>query len=176
MSRGRHAEGMWIIREGRVHLFVGAGRQHQIVQVIERNDVLGDLELALGVRFAYSARAATDTVALYLDRFSFDRLMVDRPELARRWLTNIARRASNGQHRIVGLLGKSLAVQVARLLREEAVHNAINLPQRTLAAMLGVQRPSLNKVLKDLEKRGLIEVGYGRVSIRDPAGLAHLAG
>jgi Mn-dependent DtxR family transcriptional regulator len=41
--------------------------------------------------------------------------------------------------------------------------------------MLGVQRPSLNKVLKDLEKKDLIALGYGRIEITDATGLESLA-
>jgi CRP/FNR family transcriptional regulator, cAMP and macrophage regulator len=44
------------------------------------------------------------------------------------------------------------------------------LPQRTLAAMLGAQRPSLNKVLRELEEVGAVKLGYARVEIVD-AGL-----
>jgi len=48
----------------------------------------------------------------------------------------------------------------------------VELPQRTLAAMLGVQRPSLNKVLKDLERDGLIRISYAAVEVLDRARLA----
>jgi Mn-dependent DtxR family transcriptional regulator len=41
--------------------------------------------------------------------------------------------------------------------------------------MLGVQRPSLNKVLKELERDGLIRIGYAAIEILDLAGLAHRA-
>ena len=51
----------------------------------------------------------------------------------------------------------------------------VTLPQRTLAAMLGVQRPSLNKVLKDLERDGLIRIGYSAIDILDPGRLARCA-
>jgi DNA-binding FadR family transcriptional regulator len=49
-------------------------------------------------------------------------------------------------------------------------------PQRTLAAMLGVQRPSLNKVLKHLEQGGLIRIHYGAITILDRPGLTRRAG
>jgi Mn-dependent DtxR family transcriptional regulator len=42
----------------------------------------------------------------------------------------------------------------------------------TLAAMLGVARPSLNKVLKDLERGGLIQISYSTIEVPDPARLA----
>ena len=47
----------------------------------------------------------------------------------------------------------------------------MELPQRTLAAMLGVQRPSLNKVLKDLERDGLIRISYSTIEVLDRARL-----
>jgi len=43
----------------------------------------------------------------------------------------------------------------------------VELPQRTLAAMLGVQRPSLNKVLKDFERDGLIRISYAAIEVLD---------
>jgi CRP/FNR family transcriptional regulator, cAMP and macrophage regulator len=49
------------------------------------------------------------------------------------------------------------------------------LAQRTLAAMLGVQRPSLNKVLKDFGRDRLITVRYAAVDVLDPARLTRLA-
>ncbi|HEY1575393.1 MAG TPA: helix-turn-helix domain-containing protein [Pseudonocardiaceae bacterium] len=41
--------------------------------------------------------------------------------------------------------------------------------QQILAAMLGVRRPSLNKILKDFERRGLIDLSYRAITIHDSA-------
>jgi Mn-dependent DtxR family transcriptional regulator len=51
----------------------------------------------------------------------------------------------------------------------------VPLPQRTLAAMLGAQRPSLNKILKELERDGLITIHYAAIDITDPDRLARRA-
>lgn len=75
------------------------------------------------------------------------------------------------QARLLALLGGSLAAQAASLLAEEAVDGRVELPQRTLAAMLGVARPSLNKVLKDLERDGLIKINYSAIGVLGRAGL-----
>jgi CRP-like cAMP-binding protein len=53
---------------------------------------------------------------------------------------------------------------------------AVRLPQRTLAAMLSVQRPSRNTVLKQFQRRGLLAVGYRSIRILDDAALQRLAG
>jgi len=174
-SEGRPAKGVWIVRDGEVELFVGSGRARQVVEVLGPGGIDGDIQSLLGLRLAYSARAATDLSAWFLAIQSFRQLLSDRPVLAGRWLTSVASRIANSHRRIVALLGQSLTVQVARLLRDEAIDREVHLPQRTLAAMLCVQRPSLTKVLKELEKRGLVDIGYGRITITDPAGLTQLA-
>ena len=83
----------------------------------------------------------------------------------------MAHRLAASQARVLALLGGSLAAQAASLLAEEAVEERVELPQRTLAAMLGVQRPSLNKVLKDLERDGLIRISYSTIEVLDRARL-----
>lgn len=70
---------------------------------------------------------------------------------------------------------RSLPGQLARLLIDEAVEDRIPVTQRTLAAMLGVHRPSLNRVLKQFEGEGLLSLGYGRIQIRSRAGLEQFA-
>ncbi len=100
--------------------------------------------------------------------------MRDHPTVARRWLSSVAARVARGQQRLVGLLGRSLTEQTTRLLLDEHINGRVLLPQRTFAAMLGVQRPSLNKVLKDLERKGLISLGYGRIELNDTKGLEAL--
>jgi len=175
-ATGKPSQGVWIIRGGMVELVVGAGARRLVIQLLHPGDVDGDVELLLGMPFPYTARSVADTEYLFLEERAFERLLREHPAVARRWLSSVAARVAGGQRRIVGLLGKSLSVQVARLLTEEATDGRVRLPQRTLAAMLGVHRPSLNKVLKQFEHQRLLEVGYGEIRLLDPQGLAQLAG
>ena len=76
------------------------------------------------------------------------------------------------------MLGRPLPAQLAGLLLDEADGDAdrgvVRLPQRTLAAMLGVARPSLNKILKEFERHGLVEVGYSSVQLVDVEALRRI--
>jgi CRP/FNR family cyclic AMP-dependent transcriptional regulator len=47
----------------------------------------------------------------------------------------------------------------------------IEVRQKEVAEMLGVARQTLQPVLKRLERKGLVELGYGEISISDPDGL-----
>lgn len=51
----------------------------------------------------------------------------------------------------------------------------IRLPQEVFASMLGVQRTSINPVLRGFQSAGLIATGRGRVTVTDRHGLQHRA-
>jgi CRP-like cAMP-binding protein len=169
---GDAAAGVWIVRDGRVELSMGAGRRRAVVYLLRPGDVDGDIQLLLGMPMPYTGRALTGATCLFLSTRDFEHLLAARPPIARRWLSSVAQRLAASQARVLGLLGGSLTAQACQLLGEEAGDGRVALPQRTLAAMLGVQRPSLNKVLKELERDGLIRIGYSAIDILDAAGLA----
>jgi CRP-like cAMP-binding protein len=170
---GRHDHpSVWIVRSGRLELVSGSGAGRVVVQILRGGDVDGDIQLLLDMPMPYTARALDDVELLHLAHEDFERLLATRPSIARRWLSSVAERLNTSQLRILGLLGRTLSQQTARLLLDEAVDGMVELPQRTLAAMLGVRRPSLNKVLKELEKDGLIAVRYSAIDIIDRDALA----
>jgi CRP/FNR family transcriptional regulator, cAMP and macrophage regulator len=154
-AAGQAPSRVWIVRHGQIELAVGSGRRRVVVDVLRAGDVDGDIALLLEMPMPYTARALDDSTCLYLDRAAFDTLLAARLNVARRWLSSVAQRVSAAQGRLVAMLGRPLPAQVAQLLIDESVDGTVQLAQRTLAAMLGVQRPSLNKILKDFERRRL---------------------
>jgi CRP/FNR family transcriptional regulator, cAMP and macrophage regulator len=175
-ATGQAPKGVWIVRSGLLELAVGSGRRRAVVALLRPGDVDGDIQLLLGMAPPYTARAVEDSDCLFLSAVAFERLLAERPAIARRWLSSVAARLAASQARLLGLLGGSLAEQAARLLLDEATDDVVPLPQRTLAAMLGVQRPSLNKLLRDFQRHGLIELSYRSVRILDSEGLRRRSG
>jgi CRP-like cAMP-binding protein len=174
--RGQPASGVWILQRGRVELSVGAGRRRTVVHVLRPGDVDGDIQQLLDMPLPYTARVLDDATVLSLTAADFEHLLATSPPITRRWLSSVAQRLAASQMRLLGLLGRTLTEQVAGLLLDEAIDGEVSLPQRTLAAMLGAQRPSLNKILKELEREGLIGVRYAAIDILNPDGLTKRAG
>lgn len=166
--------GVWIVRSGHVELDVVTPRGRVVVGVLRPGDVEGDLPLLLDLPVPYSARAVDDTVCLHLSPADFESLLGRHPAVSRRWLSSVAQRLATSHGRLISLLGRPLVAQVAGLLLDESDEGTVRLPQRTLAAMLGAARPSLNKVLKDLERQGLVAVDYGAVRVLDEDGLGRV--
>jgi Mn-dependent DtxR family transcriptional regulator len=48
------------------------------------------------------------------------------------------------------------------------------LTQSTVAALLGVRRPSINRVLRRFARNGMVQVSYGKVQIIGAAALARV--
>lgn len=168
---GEPPEGIWILRRGLVELSVGSGRRRSVVGLLRPGDVDGDIAHLLSMPLPYDARALQESTVLYLRAVDLENLLTTRPGIARRWLTSVALRLAATQSRLLDLLGRSLNEQVARLLADEATDGSVPLPQHTIAAMLGVRRPSLNKILKELERDGLIAIRYGAIDILDAEAL-----
>lgn len=174
-AAGEPSAGVWVVRSGMLELTVGVGPRKVIVAVLRAGDVDGDLQLLLGMPMAYAARASTPAECLFLPAARFEVLLATHPAVSRRWLTSVAGRLATTQQRLIDLLGRPLPAQLARLLLDEQVEGVVALAQSTLAALLGVRRPSLNRVLAEWERAGLVATSYRQVSLTDAKALRRLA-
>ena len=168
--------GVWVIREGHIELAVGSGPRRAVAEVLRPGDVAGDTQLLLGIALPYTARNLTRASCLFIDSADLRRLLTRYPAITRPWIASCASRLVTSNTRLLHLLAGSLHARVARLLIVQAVDGVVPLAQHVLAAMLGVGRPSLNKTLKELERRQLVGVGYRAVRILNRPALVRLAG
>lgn len=164
-----------IVREGCLELVVAGASGRVVIQTLRPGSIDGDIQLLLGIPMPYETRATTATTCLLLPQAAFEDLLATHPQLSRRWLTSVAQRLAGSHRRLTSLLGEPLEVQVAQLLLDESVDDVVVLPQTTVAALLGVRRPSVNRVLRDLARRGLVEISYGKVHIVDRSALGAAA-
>lgn len=161
-----------IVREGCLELAVHGSTGRMVIQTLRAGDIDGDIQMLLDMPMPYETRANVDTTCLTVDRRAFEELLATHPQVARRWLTSVSQRLARSHSRLTSLLGQPLEVQVAQLLLEEQVDGVVGLTQTTVAALLGVRRPSVNRVLRRFAGRGLVALSYGRVQILDAAALA----
>jgi CRP-like cAMP-binding protein len=187
LGEQRHAGGTFVFREGdasaRVHIVrdgaielsrANAGRRVTI-QTLQPGDVFGDVPLFLGEPEPFDARAVVDSTVLSMDAETLFRLMATRPRLARRWMVSLAGRMAGLQQRLIQLLAGGLEAQLAALLLERSDEaGRVSMSQSQLASLLGVQRTSVQRVLKQLGDAGLLEVGYRKIELTDRAGLMSL--
>lgn len=171
---GDESTAVCIVRDGCLELAVRGATGRMVIQTLWPGDIDGDIQMLLGKPMPYETRANTDSTCLMLERTAFERLLATHPQLSRRWLTSVSQRLARSHSRLTHLLGQPLQVQVAQLLLEEAADDVVSLTQTTVAALLGVRRPSVNRVLRRFTRGGLVEVSYGKVRILDASALARV--
>ncbi|WP_165989898.1 Crp/Fnr family transcriptional regulator [Streptomyces sp. YIM 98790] len=174
--QGRMPDGVWIVRSGTLELVAGSGPDRVVIGVLTSCGVAGDAPLLLGSPAGYTARALTDVQAGFLPAEAFLAMLDSSPALTRLWLRSLARQHTRTQEVLAQTLNCSAERRVAGLLLREAHGATVRCSQTTLAGMLGLRRPTLNRVLKTFEREGLLRVGYRRVELLDTAGLTRLAG
>jgi CRP-like cAMP-binding protein len=171
---GAEPTAVCIVRDGCLELAVSTSSGRVVIQTLRPGGIDGDIQLLLGMPMPYETRANTATTCLLLYRADFEELLASHPQLSRRWLTSVSQRLARSHSRLTSLLGEPLEVQVAQLLLDESVDSVVALTQTTVAALLGVRRPSVNRVLRTFVRAGLVELSYGKVRILDRAGLQSL--
>jgi CRP-like cAMP-binding protein len=174
-KRGDPAAQVHVVRTGSVELSRTINGRRVTLQLLHPGDVFGDVPALLGEPEPFDARAVEDSTVLSMDAASLFALLQTRPTVARRWFVSLAERMAGLQNRLVDLLAGGLESQLASLLlREAGTTGDARLTHAHLAELLGVQRSSVQRVLKSLEAAGLIELHYRRIELVDRPGLLSL--
>lgn len=163
--RGTSPQGVWVVRSGVLQSVTGAGRQRTVLRMVHPGDITGDVPLLLGRPATETVRALTDVQAGFLPADHFLDLLTGSAGLARVWLTGMARR----HHRLCEALTQSVRgsaeQRVASLLLREAREGVVSCSQDTLGKMLGLHRPTVNRVLRQFAHEGLLKIGYRQVEL-----------
>lgn len=169
LSPGQPAEGAYIVEAGEVQLFLRRGDRRLLVSVQRTGGVFGDVPLLCEQQFAYTATARTDATLLRLGTSDLNRLLVEHPAVALRWLSSVVQRLELAHRRIVELTVGSLRSRVLALLADEAGGGIteVRLTQTEIAALLGASRQSVSRVLAELTAEGLVRRQYGSIEIVD---------
>lgn len=173
--QGEQAAKVHVVRTGSVELSRTVKGRRVILQVLRPGDVFGDVPVFLGEPEPFDARAVEDCTVLELDAAALYQLLQTRPLVARRWFVSLAERMAGLQGRLVDLLAGGIEAQLTSiLLREADSSGRVHATQGSLAGMLGVQRSSVQRVLKLLEAARLVELHYRCIDLVDRGGLVSL--
>lgn len=165
------------VTSGMLHICaLHADGSEGVIGVVEPGNWVGEVALLEQLPRAYGARAQEESSLLAVTAQDFARLM-QRASFAQaiaRLLAGRLRMAMGGLGNAALGTRERVARRLAILAHGDATQAAaprasITTSQETLAAMLGISRPTLNKELRELEKAGAVVLHYGRIDITDLA-------
>ena len=156
-QRGDPANEFWYVESGSVQVGrYGIGGRLLLLALLGPGDTFGELAFMGEFPRTVDSIAGSDCTLIRIGNTELQSLMMSDPAITRLLLKTMA-----------------LTVQDALLqLRGDQQEGAtIRATQQDLADLVGVSRVSLGKALTKLQAAGLIEPGYGAVTIPDGAAL-----
>jgi CRP/FNR family transcriptional regulator len=148
---------------------------------LRAGDMFGELAMFSGERRSATIEAVEDTTAVALLGADVRRLLAASPEIAVKMLVALAERVRSANDRIASQSFQSVASRVAGVLaaQVQARQNegagqsdvVVQMTQADIAELAGTSRESASRFLATLERAGIVELGRGKVVVRDPAAL-----
>jgi CRP/FNR family transcriptional regulator, cyclic AMP receptor protein len=173
---GDPADAVYLLDHGRVAVRVQTPQGDEVIlNVLGPGQVFGELAL-IDPR---SRRTATVTAleaceAIALHRSQFEALRTAGPQVDRFLVASLAAQVARLSEHLLEVLFVPTPLRVIRrllVLAEEFADARIPVTQEELGLMSGTTRPTVNEVLRDLERQGAVRLGRGRIEVRDAAGL-----
>lgn len=183
---GEPCRGLFIVLDGSIKVYRSTpdGRE-QILYIEVPTHTLAELPLLDGGPYPASARAAEDSLILFLPRDAFQALYRTNPEIADAVIQDMGRRLRRLVRLVDRVTLKDVPARVAAALLDEAAtagaaHDGgeFDLPvaQDEMARGLATTRESVARALARFRRAGLIDQQGSRIRLRDVARLRDIAG
>ncbi len=153
---------------------------------LKAGEVFGEIALLDGGERSADAVALTNCELVALERRDLLAALQRNPEACLRLLEVVCKRLRETDERITEIAFFELPVRLAKVLLRIAVRPGtgaaraanpkVALSQRELGNMIGGTRESVNRCLRDWQRRGIIRLAKGWIILEDSAALTELAG
>jgi CRP/FNR family transcriptional regulator, cyclic AMP receptor protein len=150
---------------------------------LKAGEVFGEIALLDGGERSADAVALTKCELLALERRDLMAALQRNPEACLRLLEVVCKRLRETDERITEIAFFELPVRLAKVLLRTAAPGAaraaspkVALSQRELGNMIGGTRESVNRCLRDWQRRGIIRLAKGWIILEDTTALTELAG
>jgi len=127
------------------------------------------------VPYPAEATAAAGTDAIFVPAAELRSLFTEEPAVQRYVVDVFASRLTDLMQLADEVAFGSIETRLARLLLREAHAQKVALTHAELASMLGTAREVVSRTLDKMQRRGWVQLGRRRVTLRDPEALRQLA-
>lgn len=169
---GDPADALHLLDRGRVAVRVLTPQGDQVIlTVLGPGKVFGELALVdPKARRTATITALEDCETIVLHQATFESLRTAYPQIDRFLVASLAAQVAwLSDHLLEMLFVPSQLRVIGRLLvlAEEFGDAPITMTQEELGLMSGTTRPTVNEVLRDLDRQGAVRLGRGRIEVLD---------
>src|SRR5919202_3155440 len=175
---GETGEVLFLLTEGAVQIYRMSpeGRKLVIAKLLPFS-FFGEMSCIGQGMYDTFAEVSEDSLIVTMNCAVLNRLLVTRPQVARRILEAFGRRVLEAERQLEETVFKGMTARVAALLLREADGDEVEgLSHQDIAERLGVYRETATNALNELKAASLIQIGRKHVRILDRERLSRVAG
>jgi len=174
LRAGEETDALYIILSGRVKVLIPDEEGHEVIlSVLGPHDFFGEMGLLDDQVRSASVETLEPCEMLRLTRSGFTGVMKENFDLSMLIIRNLVKRLREADRKIESLALIDVYGRVARLLLDMA-HNVDGKwvvehapPKQEIARMIGASREMVSRVVKDLQRKGLIRAEKRKIFVLD---------
>jgi CRP/FNR family cyclic AMP-dependent transcriptional regulator len=184
-AKGSPGQSLMAVLRGSIKISsLSSDGKEVVFRIINAGEIFGEIGALDGEERSADATAMTECELLVLNRRDFLRVLENRADLCLSLLRILCRRLRLTSEQVEDVMFRHLESRVAKALLHLAesvgLHGPqgksveLHLSQRELGNMAGGSRESVNKILQNWHRQGLIDLGKASVLIHDIEALRRL--
>lgn len=173
-SEGNHPSRLFYIQKGKVKTYKrNDDGKELIVGLYNEGDFIGYIPLMEGKTYRETAEALEDTELAIIPRSEFEELLGSNPAVMKKFISILARNIDDKEEQLLAIAYNSLRKKVADTLvtlykkynQKNDPDFQIDLSRENLAAIAGVAKESLIRMLGELKDEKLIELDGSKIKL-----------
>lgn len=175
-------EVLFLLKEGRVQLYrLSPEGKKLVVAELGPGAVFGEMSFVGQGMHNTFAESLEECLICVMSRVDVERILVNKPQVAVRFMEAMARRLQAAEAQLEDLAFKSIPSRLAGLLIKlsdpsDGTPRVAGYTHQDMAEMLGTYRETTTQTLNDFKDEGWIAIGRKKIDILDVAALESLAG
>ncbi|HYG90229.1 MAG TPA: Crp/Fnr family transcriptional regulator [Azospirillum sp.] len=175
-QKGDPGDSMMAVIRGRVKICSHSiDGKELVLSIVNKGGLFGEIALLDGEPRTADAVALEETDLLVLDRSALMPLLTGRPDVAFRIIGVLCKRLRQTSEHLEDTLFLEASSRFARALKRladafgrpapEGIRLDIKLSQQQLGCLVGVSRESINKLLNEWQRAGVIQMSSGYITL-----------
>ncbi|MDP4285189.1 MAG: response regulator [Bacteroidota bacterium] len=177
-SEGNRPSRLFYVQKGKVKIYkTNDDGKELAVGLFNQGDFLGHVALLEGTAYKETAVAMEDTELSVIPKEDFEELMSINKEVARKFITLLAKNITDIEELLVKMAYNSLRKKVADSLitLQKKYKTSLNITRENLATIAGTATESMIRTLGDFKNEKLIDMRDGTIVILNEKKLENLA-
>jgi len=183
LRAGEETDALYVVLSGRVKVLIPDEEGHEVIlSIIGPHEYFGEMGLLDEQSRSASVETLEPCEMLRLSKAGFTGILKDNFELAMLIIQNLVKRLREADRKIESLALIDVYGRVARLLIDMAQNTADGKwvvehapAKQEIARMIGASREMVSRVVKDLQRKGLIRAEKRRIYVLDKSSMQRRA-